>query len=113
MIMKITKITKMIMTMIQREEQQNCFYKRNCVELDGMYDCRLVIILITTNIIIFITITTTTTTTITMTSTRDGMCSRLTNWDCDRRCYGIPTLGRNILAMAGDHIVSAHCRLSS
>jgi len=64
----------------EREEQLNCFYKRNCVELDGMYDCR------------------------------DGMCSRLTNWDCDRRCYGIPTLGRNILAMAGDHIVSAHCR---
>ena len=115
--MKNRKITKMVMMMmIQEEESLNCFYKRNCVELEGMYSCRLSIITIIVIIItIFIVIVNIITTTIpiTITTTREGICSRLTNWDCDRRCSGIPTLGRNILAMAGDHIVSAHCRLPS
>jgi len=64
----------------EQEEEQNCFYKRNCVELDGMFNCS------------------------------KGRCSRLTNWSCERLCDGIPTLERNVLTMAGDHLVAAHCR---
>ena len=120
-----------MITITQEEESLNCFYKRNCVELEGMYSCRfrldhyqmLAKLAFTTNIIttltisiITITLTTNITTTLTIsikTSLREGICSRLTSWSCDRRCSGIPTLERNIVAMAGDHIVAARCRLLS
>ena len=29
-----------MITITQEEESLNCFYKRNCVELEGMYSCR-------------------------------------------------------------------------
>eukprot|EP00090_Calanus_glacialis_P002363 TRINITY_DN11756_c0_g1_i1.p1 TRINITY_DN11756_c0_g1~~TRINITY_DN11756_c0_g1_i1.p1 ORF type:complete len:463 (+),score=131.42 TRINITY_DN11756_c0_g1_i1:108-1496(+) len=63
------------------EPPLNCFYKRNCVELDGMYSCT------------------------------DGYCSRLANWKCERACRDIPTSRQNVISMAGDKIVSAHCRV--
>lgn len=45
-----------------------------------------------------------------MFSCRGGLCAQLTNWRCERRCSGQPTSDRNVLAMAGDHLMSAHCR---
>merc|ERR1712098_365982 len=59
-----------------------CYYKRNCVELEGMYTCR------------------------------DGMCSHLTNWQCERNCVDIPVTDRNIISMAGDKILTSHCRVA-
>lgn len=63
----------------QEEPSQNCIYKRECVELDGMYTCR------------------------------EGICSRLVSWQCERRCGGIPAGSSNLIAMAGDQILTSHC----
>jgi hypothetical protein len=34
----------------------------------------------------------------------------LLDWKCERKCESIPTLARNLLVIAGDRIVTAHCR---
>merc|ERR1719397_2069440 len=61
----------------------DCAHKRNCVELDGMYQCD------------------------------EGRCRRLNSWYCERACSGIPTASQNMVVMAGDQVVSAHCRRGS
>jgi len=62
------------------EPPLNCFYKRDCIELDGMYSCN------------------------------DGLCSRLNNWECERFRVDIPTYDDSIVSMAGDTIISSSCR---
>ena len=58
----------------------NCAKKRNCVELEGRYNCQ------------------------------QGWCSRVGHWSCERRCLDIPTSGKNVLLMAGDRMIMANCR---
>jgi len=64
----------------QEETPLNCYYKRNCVKLDGEYVCRA------------------------------GQCSRVGVWKCQRKCERIPFSGQNLLVIAGNHLLTAHCR---
>ena len=54
-----------------KDPELDCENKRNCVELDGMYDCN------------------------------DGSCGRIHNWTCERRCSDIDTPGKNVILMSG------------
>ena len=54
-----------------KDPELDCENKRNCVELDGMYDCN------------------------------DGSCGRIYNWTCERRCSDIDTPGKNVILMSG------------
>ena len=57
----------------------DCAVKRNCIELDGMYDCD------------------------------EGLCSKVHHWNCERRCSGIRTRGKNTILIAGDDILLGKC----
>ena len=54
-----------------KDPELDCENKRNCVELDGMYDCN------------------------------DGSCGQIHNWTCERRCSDIDTPGKNVILMSG------------
>ena len=64
----------------EAEPPVNCQKKRNCVELEGKYNCV------------------------------DGWCSRVPHWTCERRCLNLPTPRKNVLLMAGDRMIMGNCR---
>lgn len=61
------------------EPAVNCAKKRNCLDLHGSYFCAT------------------------------GVCSRIAQWKCERRCVDIPTADKNVLVMSNNRIILANC----